>query len=86
MENVLNSELCKIIIEFIIKDIKKGCKSTTRTSSRISDSISVLKLLKLSSILFWKSEEEGEIQRNLIKWRLGRVAFIKNVFTLLLFK
>ena len=58
-----------------ILDSKKGCKSSTRTSTRISDSIPVSKSLKLSSILFWKSEEEGEIQRNLVRWRLGRIAF-----------
>jgi hypothetical protein len=78
VENASNSELGKKIKEFRRKDIldsKKGCKSRTRTSTRISDSIAVLKSLKLSSILFWKSEEDGEIQRTLIKWRLGRVAF-----------
>jgi len=73
-----NSQLLKIIQEFRRKDIldfKKGCKSTTRTSTRISDSIPVSKSLKLSSILFWKSDDDGEIQRNLIKWRLGRIAY-----------
>jgi len=35
----------------------------------------VQKSLKLSSILFWKNEEQGEIKRNLIRWRLGRIAF-----------
>ena len=58
-----------------ILDSTKGCKSTTRTSTRISDSIPVQKSLKLSSILFWKNEEQGEIKRNLIRWRLGRIAF-----------
>lgn len=58
-----------------ILDAKKGCKSTTKASTRISDSIPVSKSLKLSSILFWKSEVQGEIQRNLIRWRLGRIAF-----------
>ena len=58
-----------------ILDAKKGCKSKTRPSTRISDSIPVAKSLKLSSILFWKSEEEGEIQRKLVRWRLGRIAF-----------
>ena len=58
-----------------ILDSKKGCKSTTRTSTRISDSIPVSKSLKLSSILFWKSEDDGEILRNLLRWRLGRIAF-----------
>ena len=73
-----NSQLIKIIKDFRRKDIldsKKGCKSTTRTSIRISDSIPVLKSLKLSSILFWNSEDDGEIKRNLIKWRLGRIAY-----------
>jgi hypothetical protein len=58
-----------------ILDAKKGCKSRTKTSTRISDSIPVSKSLKLSSILFWKTEEEGEIQRKLVRWRLGRIAF-----------
>jgi hypothetical protein len=35
----------------------------------------VSKSLKLSSILFWKSEDDGEILRNLLRWRLGRIAF-----------
>ena len=43
--------------------------------TRVSDSVPVDKNLKLSSILFWKNEEEGEIKRNLIRWRLGRIAF-----------
>ena len=78
IENISDSGLYGRIKDFRRKDIldhKKGCKSTTRTSTRISDSIPVSDSLKLSSILFWKSEEEGEIQRNLIQWRLGRVAF-----------
>jgi hypothetical protein len=58
-----------------IMDSKKGCKSTTNPSTRISDSIPVSKSLKLSSILFWKSEEDGEILRNLVRWRLGRIAY-----------
>ena len=58
-----------------ILDAKKGCKSHTRTSTRISDSIPVSKTLKLSSILFCKTEENGEIQRKLVRWRLGRIAF-----------
>jgi hypothetical protein len=58
-----------------ILDSKKGCKSTTNSSTRISDSIPVSKSLKLSSILFWKTEEDGEILRNLVRWRLGRIAF-----------
>ncbi len=37
-----------------ILDSKKGCKLTTRASTRISDSIPVSKSLQLSSILFWK--------------------------------
>jgi hypothetical protein len=68
---------CKIrvIRRSDILDAKKGCKSRTRPSTRVSDSIPVAKSLKLSSILFWKSEEEGEIKRNLVRWRLGRIAF-----------
>ena len=58
-----------------ILDAMKGCKSRTRPSARVSDSIPVAKALKLSSILFWKSEEEGETQRKLVSWRLGRIAF-----------
>jgi hypothetical protein len=58
-----------------ILDSKKGCKSSTRTSTRVSDSIPVDKNLKLSSILFWKNEMEGEVKRNLVRWRLGRIAF-----------
>jgi len=58
-----------------ILDAKKGSKSKTKTSTRVSDSIPVSKSLKLSSILFWKTEEDGEIQRKLVRWRLGRVAF-----------
>ena len=58
-----------------ILDSKKGCKSRTKPSTRISDSIPVSKSLRLSSILFWKTEEEGEIQRDLVRWRLGRIAF-----------
>lgn len=58
-----------------ILDSKQGCKSSTRTSTRVSDSVPVDKNLKLSSILFWKNEEEGEVKRNLIRWRLGRIAF-----------
>ena len=58
-----------------IMDSKKGCKSTTNPSTRISDSIPVSNGLKLSSILFWKSEEDGEIFRNLVRWRLGRIAY-----------
>ena len=59
-------------------DSKKGCKSTTKASTRISDSIPVSKSLKLSSVLFWKNEDDGEIQRNLVRWRLGRIAFHQN--------
>jgi hypothetical protein len=72
------SELkCKIknIRRSDILDAKKGCKSRTKTSTRISDSIPVAKSLKLSSILFWKNEELGEIQRKLVRWRLGRITF-----------
>ena len=58
-----------------ILDSKKGCKSTTKSSTRISDCIPVLKSLKLSSILFWKSEAEGEVLRKLVRWRLGRIAY-----------
>ena len=58
-----------------ILDSKKGCKSSTKASTRVSDSIPVEKSLKLSSILFWKNEEEGELKRNLIRWRLGRIAY-----------
>jgi len=58
-----------------ILDAKKGCKSSTKPSTRISDSIPIAKSLKLSSILFWTNEEDGEIQRKLVRWRLGRVAF-----------
>jgi hypothetical protein len=58
-----------------ILDPTKGCKSRTKPSTRISDSIPVSKSLKLSSILFWKTEEEGEIQRKLVRWRLGRTVF-----------
>ena len=56
-------------------DSKKGRKSTTNPTTRISDSIPVSNGLKLSSILFWKSEEDGEIFRNLVRWRLGRIAY-----------
>jgi len=69
LENISReSELNRKIKEIRRNDIldsKKGCKSTTRTSTRISDSIPVSKSLKLSSILFWKSEDVGEILRNL---------------------
>jgi hypothetical protein len=58
-----------------ILDATKGCKSRTKPSTKISDSIPVSKSLKLSSILFWKTEEDGEIQRKLVRWRLGRIAF-----------
>ena len=58
-----------------IIDSKKGFRSTSKTSTRVSDSIPVSKSLTLSSILFWKSEAEGEILRNLVRWRLGRIAF-----------
>jgi hypothetical protein len=58
-----------------ILDFKKGCKSTTKASTRISDSIPVLKSLKLSSILFWKHEDDGAILRKLVRWRLGRIAY-----------
>lgn len=61
-----------------ILDYKKGCKSTTKASTGISDSIPVSKSLKLSSILFWENEDDGEIQRNLVRWRLGRIAFHQN--------
>jgi hypothetical protein len=43
-----------------IMDSKKGCKCTTNPSTRISASIPVSKGLKLSSMLFWKSEEDRE--------------------------
>ena len=46
----------------------------TNDGAALSDSIPVSKSLKLSSILFWKSEEDGEILRNLVTWRLGRIA------------
>jgi hypothetical protein len=49
-----------------ILDAKKGCKYRTKTSTRVSDSIPVAQTLKLSSILFWKTEEEGQIKRNLV--------------------
>ena len=58
-----------------ILDSKKGCKSRTRPSTRISDAIQVSKSLKLSSVLFWTNEDEGETQRKLVRWRLGRIAF-----------
>ena len=45
----------------VIIDSKKGFRSTSKTSTRVSDSIPVSKSLTLSSILFWKSEAEGEI-------------------------
>jgi len=57
------TELSRKIKELRRTDImesKKGCKSTTNPSTRISDSIPVSKGLKLSSILFWKSEEDGD--------------------------
>jgi hypothetical protein len=73
-ESDLNRKIKEIRRNDIL-DSKKGCKSTTRTSTRISDSIPVSKSLKLSSILFWKSEDDGEILRNLLRWRLGRIAF-----------
>ena len=79
LESISTSSALSIKIKEIrrndILDSKKGCKSTTRTSTRISDSIPVSKSLKLSSILFWKTEEDGEILRNLVRWRLGRIAF-----------
>jgi hypothetical protein len=79
LENTsVESELGKKIKEIRRNDIldsKRGCKSTSRTSTRISDSIPVSKSLKLSSILFWKNEDDAEILRNLIRWRLGRIAY-----------
>ena len=79
LENISRESQLKAKIKEIrrldILDTKKGCRSTTRTSTRISDSIPVSKSLKLSSILFWKSDDEGEIQRNLVRWRLGRIAY-----------
>ena len=79
LESISRSSALAIKIKEIrrndILDSKKGCKSTTRTSTRISDSIPVSKSLKLSSILFWKTEDDGEILRNLVRWRLGRIAF-----------
>ena len=73
-----NADFSKRIKEIRRNDIldsKKGCKSTTKSSTRISDCIPVLKSLKLSSILFWKSEAEGEVLRKLVRWRLGRIAY-----------
>ena len=82
IEHISNeSELKRKIKEIRRNDIldsKKGCKSTTKASTRISDSIPVSKSLQLSSILFWKNEEDGEVQRNLVRWRLGRIAFHQN--------
>ena len=79
LESISRSSALAIKIKEIrrndILDSKKGCKSTTRTSTRISDSIPVSKSLKLSSILFWKTEDDGEILRNLVRWRLGGIAF-----------
>jgi hypothetical protein len=79
LENISQESLLRRKIQEIrrrdILDSKKGCKSTSRTSTRISDSIPVEKSLKLSSILFWRNEDEGEVNRNLIRWRLGRIAF-----------
>jgi len=79
VENVSSESLLSIKLKEIrrrdILDSKRGCKSTTQSSTRISDSIPVSKELKMSSLLFWKSEEEGEILRNLVRWRLGRIAY-----------
>ena len=79
LQNVSAESLLKTKIKEIrrmdILDSKKGCKSGTKTSTRISDSIPVSKSLKLSSILLLKSDNNGEIQRNLIRWRLGRIAY-----------
>ena len=79
IENITNEAQLQTKIKEIrrndILDSKKGCKSTTKTSTRISDSIPVSKSLKLSSILFWNLEDDGEILRNLLRWRLGRIAF-----------
>jgi hypothetical protein len=55
-----------------ILDAKKGSKSKTKTSTRVSDSILVSKSL-LNSIL--ENGRDGEIQRKLVRWRLGRVTF-----------
>ena len=50
-------------------------QTTSKTSTRISECIPVLKSLKLSSILFWKSDSDGEILRKLVSWRLGRIPY-----------
>jgi hypothetical protein len=65
VESALKTKI-KEIRRVDILDSKKGCKSTTRTSTRISDSIPVSKSLNLSSILFWKSDDNGTTQRDLV--------------------
>ena len=79
LENIESkSDFSKVIQEIRRDDIldsKKGCKSTTKASTRISECIPVLKSLKLSSILFWKSDADGEILKKLVRWRLGRIAY-----------
>jgi hypothetical protein len=41
----------------------------------ISNGIMVKKNLKLSTILIWKNAEDANIKRNIIRWRLGRIAY-----------
>ena len=41
----------------------------------ISDGILVNKNLKHSTILRWKDAEDAKIKRNIIRWRLGRIAY-----------
>ncbi len=47
-------------------------------STNISSAIHVDKNLKHSSILKWKGVEDAMIKKELIRWRLGRIAFHQN--------
>ena len=44
-------------------------------ATRIRNGIMVKKNLKHSTILRWKDAEDAKIKRNIIRWRLGRIAY-----------
>jgi len=48
--------------------------------SNISNDILVLPNLKKSSILFWNGVQDAKIKREIIDWRLGRIAHHQKCF------
>jgi hypothetical protein len=72
---IVNSQNLKDIIEIRRMDImnpKKGAPNESKTN--VADCINVPEDLKPDPLLSWKNQSEAKRNRNIINWKLGRIA------------